>query len=103
MRIPNTVSVLELSDVRCLTEDNFSLVFAPQLISQPNLIELSLKQLRLDLNKGPVHDAFIEILRANHKTLKVLDLSGNSIFDECLVAISNLAGIEVTETGYSAL
>lgn len=103
MRIPETVTVLELCDIRCMAVDSFALTLAPQLISAPRLVELCLKQTRLDLNQGPVHEAFIEILRSNHKTLKVLDLSGNSIFDKCLEAISSLAGIESTTTGYTAL
>jgi Ran GTPase-activating protein (RanGAP) involved in mRNA processing and transport len=68
------------------------------------LIELALKQqTKLDLNKGPAHVAFIEILRANHKTLRVLDLSGNLITDSCIEAISNLVGIEITGSHISKL
>jgi len=102
-QIPGSVTTLELSNIKCLTNDSFTMVLAPQLISAPRLIELSLKQTALDLNSGPVHDAFIEILRSNHKTLKVLDISGNLINDKCLEAISSLAGIEVTKTSYTAL
>ena len=75
--LPPSIQILELTNITSLTEAIFTKL-APQL---SNLTELSLKSLPIDINKGEAYNAFIELIRANHKTLLVLDLSGNFVTD----------------------
>lgn len=97
--LPASLQILELTNLTCLTDAIF-INIATQL---SNLTELSLKSLPINLNKGEAYIAFIELLRANHKTLLVLDLSGNSVTDQLIEGISNLHGLEVTKYRSSKL
>lgn len=92
--------MLELTNVKCVTSE----LFCSFLGKLEGLRELAVKQMgRLDLAKGPANDALIGLLKSNHKTLKVLDLSGNPVPYSLLDQISSLTGLEWTSTSVSRI